>query len=252
MDTIKLTERFAECERKEKQYLYELTLPEFSREEVIVSFVNINLQSAMHHIHASKDFNATRLCFYKAAVIKIYLDRFYDKGAHTSWNFFNNHHGFCYSILSDNGLLIKEVLGFREHFWNTLGVSFSKSLQAILSDNFVELEKQIGLVEKYTARKTWERNFLGTVNALKGILLHDKTLTENGIEELISKYKKQDNPAAVRHYFSIEGTTLAKMALERGLDINVDSLLIPKAMLIKNELSYYEGYEFFKELDFLK
>jgi NAD-dependent oxidoreductase involved in siderophore biosynthesis len=54
----------------------------------------------------------------------------------------------------------------------------------------------------------------------------------------------------VSDYFSVEVAALAKLAYIKGIEVVVESSLVPKEILPIQELANYEGYDFFKEIGY--
>jgi hypothetical protein len=211
------------------------------------SLINPNLVFAINKV-SNKQVESAKNSFYKAGIIAAYQHDVYEKGNYTD-SIYLIHRYFCYVILSDSSKLINHYLKYNDNFLKTFQSAFVKAVQAIIKNDDDELFKQIDLLEKYTAKKTWEKDFNGVFIAFKGILQNDKVLVEQGINEILAKHSKQEQPAVVKDYMNIEALTLAKLAYRKGIIVEIDNPLLPKEMIPIQELEKYESYDFLRDLE---
>lgn len=190
----------------------------------------------------SNQYEEAKNYFFKIATISVSLNKMFNAGMFSSTRI------FCYPVLCDSHKILKTFLEFDENFLKTFGVAFAKAVQACIKNDDSALSHQIELLAKYTNKKTWEKNFSGCVDAFRGILQNDKMLVEKGINDLLSKHEKQDHPAVVRDFINLEATTIAKLAYRRGINVQIDSLLVPKELIPTKELDHYESYDFLAPL----
>lgn len=186
----------------------------------------------------NKEFDYAKNTFYRIAGINITLNKLFDT------SMFSSSKVFCYPLLSDNQKLINHYLSYEDNSLKTFTASFAKAIQSCIKNDDIELAKQIDLLLKYTSKKTWEKNFVGCVDAFKGILQNDKLLIDKGINDLIAKHDKQDHPAVVKDFINLEATTIAKLAYKKGFEVQIESPLVPKELIPTKELDHYESYDF--------
>ncbi len=195
-------------------------------------------------MYVEQDFVKARNCFYKAAVSAEYMIKMY------GWELQTGTPKICYAILSDNTNVIERYTTIKDinPDPNFIGYQFVTSVQSILQNNMDELETQIIALKKSTISKRAD-GYKGLVTVFEGFRNKDKFLIESGLNELIKTHKKREKIALVSDYFSVHIAAVAKLSLRIGIDVNIKSSLLPLGILPINELSQYDGYDFFKELD---
>jgi hypothetical protein len=233
----------------EENYLKFISNPEYNKEYIIMNLVSSNLQIATYNIVIKKDFYFGRNCFYKAGLLKMLLHEKFDKKNYTSSNVFLVSIGFAYSILSDSHKLISKYLEYEDDFLDTFGSAFAKAIQACVKGDDSSLQLEIDNLERHTGTKSIAKNYSGIPVAFKGILFKDKMLVELGISEILAKHSKQDQPAILKDFMSIEALTLAKLAYRKDIIVELDNSFLPKEMIPVKQLEEYESYDFLKELE---
>jgi hypothetical protein len=204
-----------------------------------------NVHFALHALNILKDDVKSRQYFYKAAVCSEYMIKIYN------WELQTGIPKICYALLSDNNKVIerfKEIKD-KEIMPDFIGYQFVTSIQSILKDNSNELQNQIDGLKISTAKKG-EEGYKGLVTVFEGFLYEDQPHIEKGLNELIKTHKKREKIALVSDYFSVEVAALAKLAYIKGIEVVVESSLVPKEILPIQELANYEGYDFFKEIGY--
>lgn len=247
MTIDKFNEFYSKSLEDEGKALMFLRTPDSNKEYILISLIDINVCLALYHIFKTNNSAQFKNRFYIASSLAVFLHKNYDNGNYVA-NIFLTQRNFCYAILSDNPKMINHYLQYDDHFLKTFMASFAKAVQACIKNDDSELSNQIELLAKYTSKKTWEKNFVGCVDAFKGILQKDKLLIEKGINDLIAKHDKQDHPAVVKDFINLEATTIAKLAYKRGIDVQIDSPLVPKDLIPTKELDHYERYDFLAPL----
>lgn len=230
----------------EQNYLAYLVNPDSNREYIIMNLISCNLQLAMYDLFAEGDLDAFRNRFYKAGFLKIYLHEKIDNNRYSSSHIFVVSTGFMYAVVSDSENLLSRYLQYKDNFLDTLSSALGKAIQAAITDNDDELQKQIGNLEKHTGARSIGKNYGGLVNGFKGLLQKEKSLIEKGIDELITKHQKQEQPAIVRNYLNIESLVLAKLAYRRGVVVTTKNPLVPNKTIPSAELNLYTVYDFIK------
>jgi hypothetical protein len=227
----------------EKDCLKRIT--NISEKRSMISFLNLNSEDlALYSMYILHDFQKARNDFYKAAVSGEYMVKTYDELMGTSI------YKICCALLSDNSLVIKHYSTLRNSKWSNtfIGHQFNASIQAVLLNSFTELEMQLEYMKKTIQTKKWKGS-AGYYTVFTGLLNQDKGQIETGLQELVKTFGKRGEFGLAKRYFSFDIAALAKLAWKKGFDIKVNSPLVPKEMLPVQELLYYIGYDFFKELD---
>ena len=155
---------------------------------------------------------------------------------------------FTFPILSDSKELINRYLKYEVlEYQDAFSTYFGQSIQAVLKQNDAELTRTIEGMNNHS-KEGWEKNYRGAVTAFQGILKKEKELVRAGIEELLSCHGNQNTHPLTKEYINYEATALVKIANINGLDISIESQLIPNALLPVQELESYPRYDFFDEL----
>lgn len=199
-----------------------------------------NILLAVCALYGENDAQKARNHFYRSAICLEYSVRLFPKTI-SPYALVRN---FCPAILSDNADIIEKYKNFDDTFFKHIGAYFGKCVQAILRNDEAFLEEQIHLLAKATRKRSWEKYYLGSVNAFKGILYKKTDMLDDGLSTLISKQSQLDYLALVADYMHLEATTIAKLAYSKGVASNFEHLSIPKVLLNYNPLEKYEGYDF--------
>ena len=154
---------------------------------------------------------------------------------------------FTFPIISDSEVAIRKYLKYSDtKATNAFTTHFSKGLQSIITNNTADLAIRVAGLHK-TGQKGWAKPFIGVAKAFEGFLENNLEKIEDGIKAVLAKHKK-DQRAFVGEYTSLAAVTIAKLAIRKGYEINIDHPFLPKELLPIKELDNYEGYDFFKDL----
>lgn len=238
MKYVSLEETLKICLRDEKICLERINLSEYRNWAI----GNLELTArgiAIHSMYVLNDYVKAREHFYKAALCGEYMVRNYDELMDTSI------YKICCAVLSDNTDIINRygTLKNKVSNKNFIGYIFNTAIRSIITDNAEELKAQIEKL-KITVTKKGNKGFTGMINVCEGILNNNKILVEQGLQELIKTHGRRGEFWYAKTYFSFEITALAKLAWRKGIEVEVDSPLVPKEMLPVRELDNYIGYEF--------
>ncbi|NIG55060.1 immunity 49 family protein [Chitinophaga sp. Cy-1792] len=206
----------------------------------------INL--AIYEMYVRKDFSGARCQFYTAALENAYLHNNFEKGKYASSYIYDNHRTFCYPVLSDNSKLVRYYTKYKDTFEKTFAGDFGTAIQAVITADDELLAAVITRLEKHVSGKTWEKQLAGCVPAFKGLQTNNYVQLEEGIQELLKKHPKQEHTPAASTLFSLEATTLAKLGVLKGMDVKIDNPLIPAEMLITQETTGCEVFDFLQDL----
>ena len=229
--------------KNDEEFLLTKAVIENERCDFIGFLEFTNLNYACYNIYYVKECLTARNNFYQSALIRLFLNNFCNR------SIFMLYRSFCSAIISDSQKLINQYLTYTDDFLDTFGSSFAKAIQAIIKGDDVSLQIQIENLEKHTDKKSIAKNYSGIPVAFKGILQNDKMLVEQGIYEILAKHNKQEHPAVIKDFLNIEALTMAKLSIRKGIIVEIDNPLLPKAMIPIKELERYESYDFLKEIE---
>lgn len=155
---------------------------------------------------------------------------------------------FVFPILSDNIELIDRYMTYKPIVYHdSFATYFGKCIQAIIRKNNDDVLVNIKGLEKHS-KSGWEKNFSGLVNCFKGFVNRDKLLVENGVDELLNKHNKQEQPTFVKDFINYEATTIVKLSNYLDVSLNIEHKLIPKELLPIEPLDHYETpYDFLRD-----
>ncbi len=209
-----------------------------------LSFIGINERFFLKKAFIDNEIQKSKQLLYVIALINAYYSEVGNRDV------FGELNTFVFPILSDNKSIIERYVKYESiDYHDAFSTSFGKSIQSVILKNDDSLSLNIRGLEKYSKRG-WEKQFSGCVSAFKGFLYKDKILVENGIDELLSKHHKQEQPKFIKDFINYEATTIAKLANYAGLSLNVEHKLIPKELVPIQPLERYEiPYDFLKEIN---
>jgi hypothetical protein len=169
----------------------------------------------------------------------------------------------CYAILSDNPELYKRYADVRYQKGSNSNYTmdemvadgevtiFCHSIQMIMKQDWAMLERNLNLIETITLPKKTKSPELMRLDFefYRAIYEKDKPKCEEVLEKLVSPkiHKKRNDSPLLAQYISMPAAGYAKLAWVNGLEVQVNTPLIPKAML---PVSLCENYEI--RYDFLK
>ena len=232
---------YSENQEREKKKL-EIIADPIKKPFHILSFKGINTIFFLHKAFIEKDFHASKAFLYKVAMVNSY---YYET---LNGEIFNVVDTFTYPLLSDSSNLIDRYLHYEktEHP-DSFSTYFGKAIQSVLKDDSQALQFNIEGLKKWS-KKGWAKQYAGIATALEGFLDKNKSTIEKGLQEIVALHNKQEQPAIVKDYINLEATALAKLAWRKGMEVIIGNNLVPHELLPVEELSVYEGYDFFNEL----
>lgn len=205
-----------------------------------LEFVNINY--ALYNIFIKSMPDGARLAFYNASMIAAYLHEKYNEDIFLI-------KFFTYPVLSDNSNLMDRFSRYNNSRWgNTFAYYYGKAVQSVIINNKSNLAENIKGLEK-TCKKGWEKQYSGFITAFQGFLDGSPELIIRGVEELLTKYKKQDIDELLKEFINLEATAILKLSLRQNMELKINNPLIPNEFLLIKELPEYKGYDFFKEIE---
>lgn len=174
----------------------------------------------------------------------------------------SNH--ITYAILSDNEDLIERYakLRYKAHGqMPEMGVEVSagetaltcNTVQFFMENNKEGVKRNLDIYEKHKSKilrrgKTLELDY----TFFKALLARNKTKIEDVLKELVSPkiHKNRGNAKPLGDYISLPALGYAKLAWRNGIEVEIDSPLIPVELLPIKPLDKYEIPYDFLENDF--
>ena len=153
-----------------------------------------------------------------------------------------------YALLSDSKTIIDRYSNIKTQGLAWIGSIYIDAIQSVLKDDYERLDYCLSRFHKIFA-KNIEKSFIGCLSFFNGIKQGNKEEIEAGLKELLKSYKKRGVLPKYQAYISIDTTTLAKLAWLKGIQVEIDSSLVPKELLPIRPLEKYEDrYDFLKEV----
>ncbi|UXP33177.1 immunity 49 family protein [Reichenbachiella agarivorans] len=235
-------ERAIEQSKSDESFLLEKVIIPKEKLSFVLSLKSVNEYFFLGKAFIENDIQGSKAYLYKMGMVNSYYSEI------GSRDIFEVVNTFTFPILSDSSTLISRYLTYEPiQYFDAFSTFFGQAVQSVMKKDNLSLERSILGLEKHS-KGGWEKNFEGMVTAFKGILNKDKDKVEQGIYELLGKHDNQGHPPITKEYINYEATTIAKLALQAGINIEVDHSLVPKGLLQVNELENYKGYPFFDEL----
>ncbi len=168
-----------------------------------------------------------------------------------------------YALLSDNETVIKEYanLRYQKDFNAELSMDemvlqgesaiWCNTIQFFMVNDFKGIERNLNIIETLTLPKLPknQQELKLDYEFYKALLSKDKSKCEEILEQLVSPkiHKKRNDNAVLNKYVSQPALGYAKLAWRFGLEVEVNSPLVPKEILPIEPLDNYEiPYDFLK------
>jgi hypothetical protein len=236
---IKLISESTEREAKK----LEIIKDESKRPFHVLSFIGINEILFIDKAFVQKDFFASKNHLYKIGMTYAYNHEKF------GGEVFEALKTFTYPVLSDSTSLIHRFTHYEKtQYSDAFSAHYARGIQAVLKNDNKFLQEAINGLTKQS-KSGWPKEYAGVVTAFEGFLKSDEVMIKRGIEQIVARHGKQNQPLVVKEFINFEATALAKLAWRRGIQVEVESPLVPKELLPVNELSQYEGYPFFSEIN---
>ena len=204
-----------------------------------------------------KDYREARRRFYNCT----WLDEYCTKVRNNRFLDYGLHH-VSYAMLSDNEPLIQRYAKLRYQRGENAELSMDEmvaigespiwcnTVQFFMANDKEGAERNLNLIEtktkKITKRKIWEL-MNDDYEFYKALYAGDRAKMEEVLDKLVSfkiHKKRNDNPI-LNQYISLPALGYAKLAWRKGIEVEVNSPLIPKELLPIRPLEKYEiPYDF--------
>jgi len=169
-----------------------------------------------------------------------------------------------YAILSDNESLIQRYAKLRYQRGANAELSMDEMLaigelpiwcntvQFFMANDNEGVERNLNIIETKTLKNLpkKEEGLKDDYEFYKALYLGNKAIMEEVLEKLVSPiiHKKRNDNLILNQYISLPALGYAKLAWRKGIEVEVNSPLVPKELLPIQLLDSYEiPYEFLKE-----
>ncbi len=228
-----------------------------------------NYMFAVYSLVEKQDLKQAKQHFYVSALLSAYELKVYNSSLFTY-----DIHSIGYAMLSDNFDFIKNVyahLSFTDYYLDddteeridrTMedhvldgedGCVFVHTIQQFILGNNALIERNLKILERYLTLEQENKDLTqGDVDFFKALYLRDKSACEKALELMVSKkiHKARNTDGILKKYISMPALGYAKLAWYLGVEVEVDSPLIPKELLPIQPLERYEiPYDFLKEIN---
>jgi hypothetical protein len=205
----------------------------------------------------NQDYSGAKQHFFTAALIdKLRVEEFND-------NLFDFGLPYVvYPILSDNDHLIEsysrlkyrqsgKLAGMEENVLNGEDAIWCNTVQLLMGNDILGVKRNLSIIEKVTLQKLAknQQELIIDYEFYKALLAKDKSQCEKLIEQLLSPqvHKKRNINNVLSPYVSQPALGYAKLAWRLGVEVEINSPLVPKALLPIEPLDHYEiPYDFLK------
>ncbi len=154
------------------------------------------------------------------------------------------------AVLSDNKKVIKGYAILERKSRELDSLSFN-AMHSILNNDMNTLAHDIEITEKVIkrSRNFWVRFYELCKEYYEGILENDKTKVEEAIIQLVEpKFQKKRARKDIVNVLDFFGAGFAKLAWMRGMEVEINSPLIPQELLsIKPNKEYTMPYDFLED-----
>ncbi len=185
--------------------------------------------------------------------MKVRNNRFLDYGLHH----------ISYAILSDNEPLIQRYAKLRYQQGTNAELSMDEmvsegempiwcnTVQFFMANDIKGVEKNLNIIENKTLKKLSKKEdgLKDDYELFKALYYKDKSKLEEILEKLVSPeiHKKRNDNPVLNQYISHPAIGYSKMAWRHGIQVEIDSPLIPKELLPIRPLDeYIIPYDFLK------
>ncbi|MBO3099452.1 immunity 49 family protein [Gelidibacter pelagius] len=203
------------------------------------------------------DFNQAKQHFYTASLLdKLRIEKFNSSMLDYELS------AAMYPILSDNEDLIKnysklsynpwgKMPGMEENVMNGKDAIWCNTIQFFMANDIKGIERNLNIIEIKTLPKLTKNQQELEIDYLfyAALLCKDKSKCEELLEQLVSPkiHKKRNGNTVLAQYVSQPALGYAKLAWRLGVEVEVNSPLIPKEILPIEPLDNYEiPYDFLR------
>jgi hypothetical protein len=254
---LTLEEFYKRRKNDEKEYLGDIAEggDSLNWSGMLETFWNFNRCFGVVDVFVNRDMAAAKQHFYMCGR----LDEL-QVGICNSRFFEYNLEKIGYAILSDDSALLQRYsrLQFKEDELGRPamdvmvrqgeGPIYVHCLQMIIREDWENLSLSLELMEKTTLPKA-SKLLRMDYAFYKGMLQKDKSAIEAVLDQMVAPavHKKRNENELFAQYVSMPALGYAKLAWQKGIPVEVDSLLIPKDLLPVRPLEkYVDSYEFLK------
>jgi hypothetical protein len=242
METISIEEAYKNSIERESIKLEKMNNIDEQSYGRLFGLKGINLTFFLHSLFREDDVQKSKNYLYKIGMVYAYQHEI------LKMEVFSVLNTFTFPILSDSSKLIERYLRYSEtEYYDAFNTHYAKGIQSVLRDDMSALEKHIDGLRR-RSKRGYAKQFTGIVTSYDGFLNNDSEQIIKGIYEILKNTKRQYPGDLHYQYINFEAAAIAKLAWRKGMEIEIDSALVPKELLPVKELEHYEGYDFFEGL----
>ncbi len=259
MANISLQEYNANNRKLEHQRLERQKNGEINQRMFYSALWDDNVHYAIEYLHYEKNITKSKLHFNICGLldefqIPLINYRFFDYGLHH----------ISYAVLTDNESLIQRYSKLRYQRGANAELSMDEmvaigelpiwcnTVQFFMANDNEGVERNLNIIETKTLKSLpkKEEGLKDDYEFFKALHSEDKAKIEEILEKLVSPkiHKKRNDNPILNQYISLPALGYAKLAWRKGIEVDINSNLIPKELLPIRPLANYEiSYEFLKE-----
>ena len=236
---------FENAKQDEKNLMAQFDHPDYIKHKVVSSFHNVLERKSWYYLFVEKNLEKAKQCFYLYGKVMEYLCSTIEVDISPGMA-----QDATYTLLSDNSALITSFGTWRYNDYDKFikKGETKRIIQLIATKNdqeaFLVLENFFAKHRKYPFKE-----IDGAI--LQGILEKDLAKIEENLNILLTpkNHKRRNGIYPMRKdLLSFPALGFAKLAWLRGIKVDIDHPLIPKALLpIRPNSEYVDSYDFLKK-----
>ncbi len=258
MSNISLQEYNANNKQFEAQRLGRQKKGEINPRMFYSALWDDNIHYAIEYLYFEKNISKSKIHFNVCGLldefqIPLINYRIFDYGLHH----------ISYAILSDNEALIQRYAKLRYQRGVNAEMSMDEmvaigelpiwcnTVQFFMANDNEGVERNLNIIETKTLKSLPKKEvgLKDDYDFYKALYAKNKAKMEEILEKLVSPkiHKKRNDNPILNQYISLPALGYAKLAWRKGIQVEVNSLLVPKELLPMQPLDKYEiPYDFLK------
>jgi hypothetical protein len=246
--SLEIQEQIIRSEKNIKDRINKLTVEGIDRS--YLSTLNIYIyMKFIAYIYMNKDIKKIKQLAYFHTLNSMLLVKKLDRKSILSLGFAN----ISMALLSDNSELINNYAELKNSTYvqDIKRGHLVSCVQAIIREDWGFLKNQIAINREQLGNKRGGQWIEADHAVFEGIMLGDKEKIEQALKLLVTKWHKKRNDDPIdSQIISMPALGYAKLAWLKGIEVEVDSPLIPKELLPIKPNEQYTKYDFMEKEEF--